>query len=112
MSNNYHSVDEAYFVVPSKNGNVPRCRQQILQGLKSSARGDANGSGYLENTLRKIFSFDFDGSFPFGCSEHAARPHRLRFLERLMLSESCTRMQDPNGPEGEKRVLLLQWEGP
>jgi hypothetical protein len=51
MSNNYHSLDEAYFVVPSKNGNAPRCRQQILQGLKSSARGDANGSGNFKNTL-------------------------------------------------------------
>jgi hypothetical protein len=81
-------------------------------GPEKQGQGRCRRFGEFLKNFLKIFSFDFDGSFLFGCSEHVARIHRLRFLERLMLSESCIRMQDPNGPEGEKRELLLQWEGP
>jgi hypothetical protein len=58
MSNNYYSVDEPYYVVPSKNGREPRGRQQILQELKCRGMGEANGSKNLENTCEKYFHFN------------------------------------------------------
>jgi hypothetical protein len=58
MSNNYYSVDKPYYVVPSKNGRAPQCRQQILKGLICSGMRVANGSENLENTFEKNFHFN------------------------------------------------------
>jgi hypothetical protein len=58
MSNNYYSVDEPYYVVPSKNGRTSRGRQQILQGRICGGMSVANGSKNLENTFEKYFHFN------------------------------------------------------
>lgn len=58
MSNNYCSVDEPYYVVPSKNGRTSRGRQQILQGRICCGMSVANGSKKLENTFEKKLHFN------------------------------------------------------
>jgi hypothetical protein len=58
MSNNYYSVDEPHYVVPSKNGRTSRGRQQILQGRICGGMSVANGSKKLENTFEKNFHFN------------------------------------------------------
>jgi hypothetical protein len=85
MSNNCYSVWEPYFVVPSKIGMAAPMPATNFAGTEMKWHGSGQRFGKAEKFLRNIFSFYFDGSFLFGCTESAARPLGRGFLERLML---------------------------